>query len=89
MTLCPSPPQGASWPTASTVARTRRRRRRRRIAPVASLDPTSAGAGILSNVAYVSRLLTSGGVAPAGACTDGATVAVPYGAVYVFWASKR
>ncbi|MEU7656260.1 DUF3455 domain-containing protein [Micromonospora taraxaci] len=46
------------------------------------------GKGILSNVAYISRLLTSGGVAPAGPCTDGATAAVPYGAVYVFWAAK-
>jgi len=24
-------------------------------------------------------------VAPAGACTDGTTRAVPYGALYVFW----
>ncbi|PYC68750.1 hypothetical protein C7C45_17310 [Micromonospora arborensis] len=47
------------------------------------------GTGILSNVAYASRLLTSGGVAPVGACTDGATAAVPYGAVYAFWAAKR
>ncbi|WP_238424751.1 DUF3455 domain-containing protein [Micromonospora parastrephiae] len=50
---------------------------------------THSGAGALSDVAYISRLLTSGGVAPAGACTDGATAAVPYGAVYVFWAAKR
>ncbi|MGV9210273.1 DUF3455 domain-containing protein [Micromonospora sp. RB23] len=47
------------------------------------------GSGMLGNVAYISRLLTSGGAAPAGACTDGATTAVPYGAVYVFWAAKR
>lgn len=40
---------------------------------------THAGTAILGNVAYISRLLTSGGVAPAGACIDGATVAVPYG----------
>ncbi|MFI6235168.1 DUF3455 domain-containing protein [Micromonospora sp. NPDC050784] len=50
---------------------------------------THTGTGILGDVAYISRLLTSGGVAPAGACTDGATAAVPYGAVYVFWAAKR
>ncbi|MGC4760723.1 DUF3455 domain-containing protein [Micromonospora trifolii] len=50
---------------------------------------THTGTGTLSNVAYISRLLTSGGVAPAGACTDGETAAVPYGAVYVFWAAKR
>ncbi|MEV0217677.1 DUF3455 domain-containing protein [Micromonospora sp. ALFpr18c] len=47
------------------------------------------GTGLLGNVAYISRLLTSGGAAPAGACTDGATTSVPYGAVYVFWAAKR
>jgi hypothetical protein len=46
-----------------------------------------SGAGILGNAAYISRLYTSGGVAPAGACTDGATKAVPYKAVYVFWAA--
>ncbi|MFI9644058.1 DUF3455 domain-containing protein [Micromonospora sp. NPDC051925] len=50
---------------------------------------THSGTGILSNVSYISRLLTSGGAAPTGACTDGATKAVPYGAVYVFWAAKR
>ncbi|WP_405429054.1 DUF3455 domain-containing protein [Micromonospora sp. NBC_00617] len=38
---------------------------------------------------YVSRLLTSGGVAPTGACADGATASVPYGALYVFWTAKR
>ncbi|WP_244296007.1 DUF3455 domain-containing protein [Micromonospora orduensis] len=48
-----------------------------------------SGAGMLGNVAYINRLLTSGGVAPAGACTDGETTAVPYGAVYVLWAAKR
>ncbi|MFG1885242.1 DUF3455 domain-containing protein [Micromonospora sp. NPDC049102] len=47
------------------------------------------GTGTLGKVAYISRLRTSGGAAPAGACTDGATKAVPYGAVYVFWAAKR
>ncbi len=40
---------------------------------------------MLSKATYISRLLTSGGTAPAGACTDGATKAVKYGAVYVFW----
>ncbi|GAA3763553.1 DUF3455 domain-containing protein [Micromonospora maritima] len=47
------------------------------------------GAGVLGDVAYISRLLTSGGVAPSGACVDGTTAAVPYGAVYVFWAAQR
>ncbi|MFG1914942.1 DUF3455 domain-containing protein [Micromonospora sp. NPDC048898] len=50
---------------------------------------THSGTGILGNVAYISRLLTSGGVAPVGDCVDGATAAVPYGAVYVFWTAKR
>lgn len=45
-----------------------------------------SGKGILSKAAYINRLYTSGGVAPAGSCTDGSTTAVPYGAVYVFWA---
>ncbi len=44
-----------------------------------------SGTGILSNADYIQRLYTSGGVAPARACTDGETTAVPYGAVYVFW----
>jgi hypothetical protein len=43
------------------------------------------GSGILSNAAYINRLFTSGGVAPAGACTDGDTKAVDYKSVYVFW----
>ncbi|GGQ75181.1 DUF3455 domain-containing protein [Couchioplanes azureus] len=41
--------------------------------------------GILADAAYIQRLSTSGGVAPARACTPGETVAVPYGARYVFW----
>jgi hypothetical protein len=41
--------------------------------------------GRLGNATWVQRLNTSGGVAPAGACTPGATVAVPYTADYVFW----
>ena len=46
---------------------------------------TRSGTGVLSKATYISRLLTSGGTAPAGACTDGTKKAVPYGAVYVFW----
>jgi hypothetical protein len=41
--------------------------------------------GVLARASYIQRLYTSGGVAPAGACTDGSTTAVPYSAVYVFW----
>jgi hypothetical protein len=46
---------------------------------------TSTGTGVLSEATYISRLLTSGGLAPARACTDGEKAAVPYGAVYLFW----
>lgn len=45
------------------------------------------GTGILSKATYINRLFTSGGVAPAGDCTDGATKAVPYKSVYVFWSN--
>ncbi|WP_067496397.1 DUF3455 domain-containing protein [Actinoplanes sp. TFC3] len=41
--------------------------------------------GVLAKASYIQRLYTSGGVAPAGTCTDGSTTAVPYSAVYVFW----
>ncbi|MCY1145526.1 DUF3455 domain-containing protein [Actinoplanes sp. Pm04-4] len=44
-----------------------------------------SGSGVIGTATHISRLLTSGGTAPAGACTDGATKAVKYGAVYVFW----
>ncbi|GAA2572487.1 hypothetical protein GCM10010435_54000 [Winogradskya consettensis] len=43
------------------------------------------GTGILSRAAYIQRLNTSGGAAPAGECTDGSTTAVAYNATYVFW----
>ncbi|MEV4345715.1 DUF3455 domain-containing protein [Actinoplanes sp. NPDC049596] len=45
----------------------------------------TSGTGVLSRATYINRLLTSGGTAPAGACTNGEKKAVPYGAVYVFW----
>ena len=38
----------------------------------------------LTSTTWVQRLNTSGGVAPAEACTPGATLAVPYSADYVF-----
>ena len=47
----------------------------------------SGPTGAFSKVTHIQRLLTSGGTAPTGACTDGATKAVKYGAVYVFWAA--
>jgi hypothetical protein len=40
----------------------------------------------LHTVTHISRVNTSGGVGPTGACTAGATQKVPYGADYVFWA---
>jgi hypothetical protein len=43
------------------------------------------GTGIMSKATYINRLHTSGGTAPAGACTEGSTTAVPYSAIYVFW----
>ncbi|MFC3990917.1 DUF3455 domain-containing protein, partial [Actinoplanes siamensis] len=43
------------------------------------------GKGVLSKADYVSRLYTSGGVAPAGACAAGDKTSVPYQALYVFW----
>ncbi|WP_051798668.1 DUF3455 domain-containing protein [Catenuloplanes japonicus] len=46
---------------------------------------STSGKGVLSNAAFISRLATSGGVAPAGACVDGTKTSVDYKAVYVFW----
>jgi hypothetical protein len=44
------------------------------------------GDGAFGQVTYIQRLSTSGGVAPAGSCTDGATTGVPYRADYRFFA---
>jgi hypothetical protein len=46
---------------------------------------TNRGDGIFGKVSYVQRLETSGGVAPAGSCTDGKTTGVPYRAKYRFY----
>ncbi len=43
----------------------------------------------LHKVTHISRVNTSGGVGPTGACTAGTTEKVPYGADYVFWAPSR
>jgi hypothetical protein len=40
----------------------------------------------LYDVTFISRVNTSGGVGPTGACTAGESRRVPYGADYVFWA---
>lgn len=47
---------------------------------------SNRGTGTLGAVDYIQRLRTSGGVAPAGACTDGALQAVAYSAEYRFYA---
>ena len=39
----------------------------------------------LTQTTWIQRLNTVGGVAPSGACTPGATVAVGYSADYFFW----
>jgi hypothetical protein len=50
---------------------------------------TTAGEGDrLTDTTWVQRLNTSGGVAPAGACTPGSTLAVPYTTDYFFWRAK-
>ncbi len=41
----------------------------------------------LSGITWVQRLNTSGGIAPAGACTPGDTAAVSNTTDYVFWKS--
>jgi hypothetical protein len=43
------------------------------------------GDGVFGRTAYIQRLDTQGGLAPAGACTDGATTGVPYRAEYRFY----
>jgi Protein of unknown function (DUF3455) len=45
------------------------------------------GHGMFSNVTYVQRLQTTGGVAPAGSCTEGSQQAIGYSAVYRFWSA--
>ena len=39
----------------------------------------------LTDVTHISRVNTSGGVGPTGACTAGESQRVPYSADYVFW----
>jgi hypothetical protein len=52
------------------------------------LQATSTrGPGRFASVTYIQRLNTAGGAAPAGGCTDGAVVGVPYRADYVFYAA--
>jgi hypothetical protein len=50
---------------------------------------SSVGPGELAVVAYIQRLDTVGGVAPAGPCATGRSTSVPYRATYDFWAPGR
>jgi Protein of unknown function (DUF3455) len=49
------------------------------------LRAVATSPGRLAQTTWIQRLNTTGGVAPAGACTPGATTAVPYTADYFFW----
>ena len=49
------------------------------------LQAVDTSHGRLGHTTWIQRLNTTGGVAPAGACTPGATAAVPYTADYFFW----
>jgi len=54
------------------------------------LDVTHEGSpGALTPVTNVSRILTSGGLPPSGACVPGSTTSPKYRAVYVFWVPAR
>jgi hypothetical protein len=50
---------------------------------------STAGPGLFADVQYIQRLNTEGGVAPAGECTTGWSVSVPYKATYEFWAPEK
>lgn len=54
--------------------------------PLLRLEGAEAsGSGELSKVSFIQRLDTTGGVAPAGACSVGETTEVPYTATYYFY----
>jgi uncharacterized protein DUF3455 len=50
--------------------------------------PTPNTTGVFSNVKFIQRIDTRGGVAPTGPCTAPSTRAIDYTANYVFWAPK-
>ena len=57
---------------------------------MAGAEPGPSGGGILAQTAYIQRLNTSGGAAPAGPCTQiGTIVMVPYTTDYYFYRSNR
>ncbi len=45
----------------------------------------TSGTGVFSNVTFIQRLDTTGGVAPAGACEAGTRIEVPYTATYCLY----
>ncbi|USX50176.1 DUF3455 domain-containing protein [Lentzea sp. HUAS12] len=45
---------------------------------------STRGDGVFAGVSYVQRLNTKGGLAPTGACTEGAQTSVRYEALYTF-----
>ena len=47
----------------------------------------TSGSGVLSKVAFIHRLDTTGGVAPAGGCEAGKQTEVPYTARYYFYST--
>ena len=53
--------------------------------PLLRLEGAASGTGVLAHVAFIQRLDTTGGVAPADACTAGQTQDVPYTATYYFY----
>jgi len=57
--------------------------------PLVRLEAADAsGTGVFSKVKFVQRLDTTGGVAPAGACTAGKTTEVAYTAKYYFYTAS-
>ncbi|MDR7279039.1 DUF3455 domain-containing protein [Catenuloplanes atrovinosus] len=49
--------------------------------------PATGSTGVFGKVTFIHRLATTGGVAPAGACTDGTRLGVAYRAEYRFYAA--
>ncbi|MDP9799657.1 hypothetical protein J2S43_008169 [Catenuloplanes nepalensis] len=49
--------------------------------------PAAGSNGVFGKVTFIHRLATSGGAAPAGACTDGTRLGVAYRAEYRFYAA--
>ena len=54
----------------------------------ATANRGESGDGLFSDVTFVQRLNTQGGVAPTVSCKDGQTASVPYQADYRFWVAK-